>query len=111
MCAVRPGRGRADLPPSPSPSLPRPPPLPRDCDQFIDAVGPNRPFLGGASPNLADLAVYGVLKAVDKTPTFEDAMKGSRIGAWYGRVTQAVGGSSRAGPSEGSSWGLGLGAK
>ena len=39
-----------------------PMPYPRDCNEFIDAVGPSRPFLGGSSPNLADLAVYGVLK-------------------------------------------------
>ena len=107
MCAVRPDSGLVDLASPPPPPTLAPPPTHRDCDQFIDAVGPNRPFLGGATPNLADLAVYGVLKAVDKTPTFEDAMKGSRIGAWYRRVTPAVGGSSRAGPSEGSSWGLG----
>jgi hypothetical protein len=34
----------------------------RSCDEFVLAVGPNRPFLGGDKPNLADLSVFGVLK-------------------------------------------------
>ena len=78
----------------------------RDCDEFVDAIGPDRPFLGGSQPNLADLAAYGVLKAVERTPTFEDAMKGSpKARAWYARVAEAIGPSSRV-STEGSAWSL-----
>lgn len=49
------------------------------------------PFLGGATPNLGDLAAYGVLKAVWHTPTFEDAMTHSKIKPYYERMEAAVG--------------------
>ena len=37
-----------------------------------EAVG-ETPFCGGARPNLADLAVFGVMRAVKTFETFEDA--------------------------------------
>lgn len=58
-----------------------------DCNLFIDAVG-EADFLGGSTPNLGDLAVFGVLRAVEGTPTFEDAMANSRITAWYQRMAK-----------------------
>ena len=67
----------------------------RACDEFVDAVGPNRPFLGGAQPNLADLAVYGVLRAVRETPAFTDAMQHSQIEPWYKRAEAVIGDNSR----------------
>ncbi|KAG1681334.1 hypothetical protein FOA52_007380 [Chlamydomonas sp. UWO 241] len=75
------------------------------CDELVDAVGPNRLFLGGDQPNLADLAAYGVLTAVARTPTYEDALANSRIRGWYDRVAVAIGPSSRTG-TIGSEWGL-----
>lgn len=74
----------------------------RECDTFIEAVGPKRPFLGGSSPNLADLAVYGVLTAVKHTPTFEDAMTHSLVRPWYERMTAAIGPSSRIDETQGA---------
>lgn len=86
------------------PCAPSPPAF-RACNEFVDAVGPNRPFMGGAQPNLADLAVFGVLQAVRNTPTFNDAMANSRIGAWFGRVEAAIGAGSRV-STGGSAWSL-----
>ncbi|GAX78327.1 hypothetical protein CEUSTIGMA_g5769.t1 [Chlamydomonas eustigma] len=77
----------------------------RTCNELVDEVGLKRPFLGGSTPNMADLAVYGVLKAVEKTPTFLDAMHHSRIEPWYIRMTEVIGPSSRV-STEGSTWGL-----
>ncbi len=51
--------------------------------------------MGGEAPNLADLAVFGVLKSVTGTDTFMDVMHQSRIGPWYERMMECVGGSSR----------------
>lgn len=65
------------------------------CDEYVDAVGPKRPFLGGDAPNLADLSVFGILRAVAKTATFNDVMTNSRIRPWYQRMEAAVGGSAR----------------
>ena len=56
----------------------------------MDALG-GRPFLGGSSPDLADLAVFGVVRAVTGTDTFNDLMQNSRIGGWYARMFEAVG--------------------
>jgi len=75
------------------------------CNEWVDAVGPSRPFLGGAAPNMADLSVFGVLRAIARTPAFNDMMTHSCIAPWYKRMEEAVGPSARVG-TEGSSWGL-----
>lgn len=36
-----------------------------------------RPFMGGSQPDLADLAVFGVIRAVTGTDTFNDLMQAS----------------------------------
>jgi hypothetical protein len=77
----------------------------RACNEFIDAIGPKQPFMGGDKPNLADLAVYGVLKAVERTPTYEDALANSKIRPWVERTAAAIGNSARV-STEGSTWGL-----
>jgi microsomal prostaglandin-E synthase 2 len=92
----------------------------RDLDAFADAVdggsgagggvgggwlkkskggggggGGSRPFLGGSRPDLADLAVYGVIRAIRGTNTYNDMVEHSRIGAWLERMDAAVGAGSR----------------
>jgi microsomal prostaglandin-E synthase 2 len=61
-----------------------------DINEFLTAVG-SRDFMGGAKPNLADLAVYGVLKAVQGTNTYNDVIVNTDIGPWLVRMTIAVG--------------------
>lgn len=65
-----------------------------DVEAFVEALG-GRDFLGGSSPNLADLAVFGVLRAVQGTDTYNDVMAHTRIGPWVVRMTLAVGPSAR----------------
>jgi len=48
------------------------------------------PFLGGASPNLADLAVYGALTAVEGCEAFQDARDNTKIGEWFDSMKAAV---------------------
>ena len=75
------------------------------ADEFVGAVGLARPFMGGAQPDLSDLSAYGVLKALERTPTFKDLMANSRISEWYARVDARVGPSART-ATEGSTWGV-----
>jgi glutathione S-transferase len=68
----------------------------RDADEFVAAVDTQRtPFMGGERPNLADLAMYGVIAAVQGTDTYNDLIVHSNIGQWYGRMALAVGDSAR----------------
>lgn len=47
----------------------------------MDAVGQRR-FLGGDAPNMADLSMFGVIRAVVGTNTFHDLMHNTKIGPW-----------------------------
>lgn len=64
------------------------------CNEFVAAMD-GKAFMGGSTPDLADLAAYGVLTAVQSTPTFTDVMKKSKLKPWYERVKAAIGNSSR----------------
>lgn len=50
---------------------------------------------GGSKPNLADLAVYGVLRPIRYLRSGKDMVEHTRIGDWYTRMENAVGESSR----------------
>jgi microsomal prostaglandin-E synthase 2 len=65
--------------------------------EWVVAVGPGRRFMGGNdAPNLADLAVFGVLRAVVATDAYKDLMREVEgLKEWYKRMEGAVGGSSR----------------
>ena len=63
-------------------------------DQWVEALG-DRNFMGGNKPNLADLAVFGVVKSVTGTDAFMDLMHKTNIGKWYERMMGEVPTSSR----------------
>ena len=50
---------------------------------------------GGSKPNLADLAVFGVLRPIRYLRSGKDMVEHTRIGEWYSRMENAVGESSR----------------
>ena len=58
---------------------------------WVNALG-QRDFLGGEQPNLADLSVFGVCRAVTGTDTFMDLMHNTDISLWYERMMGVVGG-------------------
>ncbi|XP_053329373.1 prostaglandin E synthase 2 [Spea bombifrons] len=60
------------------------------ANDWVAAVGKNRSFMGGSQPNLADLAVYGVLKVMEGLESFEDMMSNTNIKPWYERMTAAI---------------------
>lgn len=60
------------------------------CKEWTKAIGKKRAFMGGDQPNLADLAVYGVLNSIEGCPAFQDAKDNTNIGTWYKRMQIAV---------------------
>ncbi|XP_072954080.1 uncharacterized protein [Typha angustifolia] len=52
-------------------------------------------FLGGSKPNLADLAVFGVLRPIRYLKSGRDMVENTQIGEWYQRMEAAVGDSPR----------------
>lgn len=65
------------------------------CRQWMTTVGEHRPFLGGDAPNRADLAVFGVLRALMPLPVGRELLaQDAALTAWYTRMTNAVGRSS-----------------
>lgn len=60
------------------------------AETWVDALQ-GRDFLGGTKPNLADLAVFGVLKPIRYLRAGNDMVENTRIGDWYARMENAVG--------------------
>lgn len=60
-----------------------------EAEKWMKAVG-KRKFMGGSAPNLADLAVYGVLSGLEGLDAFRDLMTHTSMKPWYDRVKQAV---------------------
>ncbi|KAG8512768.1 Prostaglandin E synthase 2 [Galemys pyrenaicus] len=60
------------------------------ANKWVAAVGKDRPFMGGQKPNLADLAVYGVLRVMEGLEAFDDLVRHTRIQPWYLRVEKAI---------------------
>ncbi|XP_072288234.1 prostaglandin E synthase 2 [Pyxicephalus adspersus] len=60
------------------------------ADTWVKAVGKHRKFMGGSEPNLADLAVYGVLSVMEGLKSFDDMMGNTRIKPWYQRMTRVI---------------------
>lgn len=62
-----------------------------ECNYFARAVKEKgTPFMGGGHPNLADLAVYGILSSIEGCAAFQDALNSSNIKSWYFRMKTVV---------------------
>ncbi|NXW69282.1 PGES2 synthase, partial [Hirundo rustica] len=59
-------------------------------NEWVKAVGKNRLFMGGNQPNLADLAVYGVLRVMEGLEAFDDMMVHTNIQPWYQRMEEVI---------------------
>jgi len=60
------------------------------CNEWMRAKGAQRTFMGGDKPNLADLAVYGVLTSFEGTMAFADLLQNTNIGPWFDATKEAV---------------------
>lgn len=61
-------------------------------DGFVNDMGA-APFAGGSAPDIGDISVFGVLRAIDGLPTHTDVLAG-RLAPWYARMSAALGPSS-----------------
>ncbi|PUZ56144.1 hypothetical protein GQ55_5G272200 [Panicum hallii var. hallii] len=64
------------------------------ANTWVEALN-GREFLGGSKPNLADLAVFGVLRPIRYLRAGKDMVENTQIGEWYQRMENAVGEPSR----------------
>ncbi|THG20758.1 hypothetical protein TEA_003832 [Camellia sinensis var. sinensis] len=64
------------------------------AETWVDALN-GRKYLGGSNPNLADLAVFGVLRPIRHLKSGRDMVEHTRIGEWYTRMESTVGEPSR----------------
>lgn len=73
------------------------------AETWVDALN-GRDFLGGKTPNLADLAVFGVLRPIRHLRSGKDMVENTRISDWYSRMEKVVGESSRARAEQQQDW-------
>ncbi|XP_055707647.1 prostaglandin E synthase 2 [Phlebotomus papatasi] len=60
-------------------------------DKWTDAVENKKtPFLGGKKPNLADLAVFGILSSMEGCRAFSDCLENTRIAGWFYAVKEQI---------------------
>uniref|UniRef100_A0A1A8EPB5 Prostaglandin E synthase 2-like n=1 Tax=Nothobranchius korthausae TaxID=1143690 RepID=A0A1A8EPB5_9TELE len=59
-------------------------------NDWVAAVGKSRKFMGGDQPNLADLAVFGVLRVMEGLEAFDDMMKNTKVKFWYRSMERAT---------------------
>ncbi|KAI3724482.1 hypothetical protein L2E82_36261 [Cichorium intybus] len=55
------------------------------AETWMDALN-GRQYLGGSEPNLADLAVFGVLRPIRYLKSGKDMVENTRIGEWFTRM-------------------------
>lgn len=55
-----------------------------ECNMWVAEVEKNGgKFMGGDKPNLADLAVYGILSSIEGCMAFKDVQENTKINNWY----------------------------
>uniref|UniRef100_A0A8C2KP54 Prostaglandin E synthase 2 n=1 Tax=Cyprinus carpio TaxID=7962 RepID=A0A8C2KP54_CYPCA len=59
-------------------------------NDWVAAIGKNNKFMGGNQPNLADLAVFGVLRVMEGLQAFDDMVENTKVKNWYRRVQKAT---------------------
>ncbi|KAG9354635.1 hypothetical protein JZ751_001348 [Albula glossodonta] len=59
-------------------------------NDWVSAIGKKRKFMGGEQPNLADLAVFGVLRVMEGLESFDDMMENTKVKNWYRRMEKAI---------------------
>ncbi|CAH0546077.1 unnamed protein product [Brassicogethes aeneus] len=63
-----------------------------ECNKWVRAVNKKgTAFMGGDAPNLADLAVFGVLNSIEGCIAFRDLQQNTKIDKWYSSMKEAVG--------------------
>ncbi|KAL1517379.1 hypothetical protein ABEB36_001149 [Hypothenemus hampei] len=64
-----------------------------ECSKWMKEIkAKGTTFHGGIKPNLADLAVYGVLNSIEGCLAFQDLLNRTSIGKWYFPMKEAIAG-------------------
>ncbi|XP_055742514.1 prostaglandin E synthase 2-like isoform X1 [Salvelinus fontinalis] len=58
-------------------------------NEWVAAIG-KKLFMGGNQPNLADLAVYGILRVMEGLEAWNDMMENTKVKSWYRRMEKAT---------------------
>lgn len=54
------------------------------CDTWTKELSIRKTeFMGGSKPNLADLAVFGILNSMEGCLAFKDCLDNTNIGSWF----------------------------
>ncbi|KAJ8975906.1 hypothetical protein NQ317_011377 [Molorchus minor] len=62
-----------------------------ECNKWVKAVNAKgKKFMGGDHPNLADLAVYGILNSIEGCVAFKDLVDHTNIRRWYFDMKESV---------------------
>lgn len=62
-----------------------------ECNKWMKEIETRgSPFFGGKEPNLADLAVYGILSSIEGCEAFRELLENTNIGSWYFRMKESV---------------------
>jgi len=61
------------------------------CNHWMKTISrKGSKFQGGSSPNLADLAAFGVLTAIEGCDAWQEARENTKIGVWFDDMKTAV---------------------
>nr|XP_014015910.1 unnamed protein product [Salmo salar]XP_014015911.1 unnamed protein product [Salmo salar]XP_014015912.1 unnamed protein product [Salmo salar]XP_014015914.1 unnamed protein product [Salmo salar] len=58
-------------------------------NEWVEAIG-RKLFMGGDQPNLADLAVYGILRVMEGLEAWNNMMGNTKVKSWYRRIQKAM---------------------
>jgi len=62
-----------------------------ECNVWVKVVEENGGrFMGGNKPNLADLAVYGILSSIEGCMAFKDVRENTKIDPWYSNMKMVL---------------------
>ncbi|EGT36399.1 hypothetical protein CAEBREN_16523 [Caenorhabditis brenneri] len=64
--------------------------LRKACRDWVAAIGPNRKFLGGDQPNLADISLYGAMNSFYGCSAFKEVILEEKIVEWWRRMDSVV---------------------
>lgn len=66
----------------------------KEIEHLLNGMG-SKPYLGGGTPNVIDVSVFGVLRSIHGLDTFHDVMENTDIAPWFERMVKEVGPSCR----------------
>lgn len=61
------------------------------CNELTKELDKQKtPFLGGKTPNLADISAFGVLNSMEGCDAWKDCLDNTKIGSWFTAMKELV---------------------